>query len=611
MKLLHATRLNLFPLLVFLLLTVGCSENNTKNLRKDADTFLADYSGRYVKLYTENESAQWQANVMIVPGDSTNAKRANAAAEALADFTGSQENVTLATDFLMHADQLSDLQRRQLEKILYMAGNNPAVAGELVPRRIAAENAQNGALYGFEFTVNGKPISANEIDQILRESSNINERLRVWRSSKEVGIGLKDGLANLAELRNGTVQALGYEDFFQYMASDYGMSTDELLALTDQLNQELRPLYRELHTWARYELAKRYQQPVPEQLPAHWLPNRWGQEWSPVLTVEGLDLDAALQGKSAESIVHAGEDFYVSLGYPQLPETFWQRSSLYPLQQSVKYKKNNHASAWHINLEDDVRCLMSVEPDADWWETVHHEFGHIYYFLAYSNSDVPPLLRDGANRAFHEAVGSLLGFASKQQPFLAGRGLVAANAQVDPMQSLLKEALLNVVFIPWSAGVMTQFEHALYADNLSEDHFNEYWWRLKLEYQGIVPPEPRGEEFCDAASKTHINNHPASYYSYALSEVLLHQLHEYISTTILKQDPHATDYFGSTETGEFLWSILEQGATVDSDDLLREKTGSGLSASAMLEYYEPLYEWLVVQNKGRTDTLPELNDLVQ
>ena len=58
------------------------------------------------------------------------------------------------------------------------------------------------------------------------------------------------------------------------------MTTAEMLALLDQLIGELRPLYRELHTWARYELAERYEQPVPDLLPAHWLPNRWGQQWT-------------------------------------------------------------------------------------------------------------------------------------------------------------------------------------------------------------------------------------------------------------------------------------------------------------------------------------------
>ena len=117
---------------------------------------------------------------------------------------------------------------------------------------------------------------------------------------------------------------------------------------------------------------------------------------------------------------------------------------MYPAPEGANYKKNNHASAWHMNLENDLRCLMSVEPTADYYETIHHELGHIYYYQAYTNPDVPPLLRGGANRGYHEAIGSLLGLAAMQKPFLASKGLVDENAKVDETQKLLKERLQNI-----------------------------------------------------------------------------------------------------------------------------------------------------------------------
>jgi len=289
-----------------------------------------------------------------------------------------------------------------------------------------------------------------------------------------------------------------------------------------------------------------------------------------------------------------------------LPESFWEKSSLYPLPADASYKKNNHASAWHIDLDHDVRSLMSVEPNAEWWETVHHELGHIYYYLAYSRPEVPPLLRRGANRAFHESIGSLLGLASMQRPFLVGVGLIDSSAHVDPIQKMLAEAMNTVVFIPWSCGVMTNFEEQLYSKPLPENQYNTTWWAMKEHYQGIAPPEDRGEEFCDAASKTHINNDPAGYYDYALAYVLLMQLHQHIASDILHQDPHATNYYGNKEVGDFIWSILKQGNTGDWRQILREKTGGEFSAQPMLDYYAPLMQWLQEQNKGRTATLPEL-----
>ena len=43
---------------------------------------------------------------------------------------------------------------------------------------------------------------------------------------------------------------------------------------------------------------------------------------------------------------------------------------------------------------------MSIEPNAEWFFTAHHELGHGHYFLSYTRPEVPPLLRIGANARF-------------------------------------------------------------------------------------------------------------------------------------------------------------------------------------------------------------------
>lgn len=592
---------------VSILISLLASCSSSDRTRSDVQTFIDEYSTQYQKLYYESAKAQWASNTKIVEGDSTNAVATRKANEAFAKFTGSTENINRAREYLKQKDQLLPLQVKQLERILYLAADNPETVEELVKQRIKAETEQTEKLFGFDFKIDGKSVSTNEIDEQLKKQTDVSARLKTWQASKEVGKALKDGLENLRDLRNETVQALGYDDYFTYQVSDYGMSTDEMIALTEQMVREIHPLYRELHTYARYELAKKYGvKEVPDYLPAHWLPNRWGQDWNEMISVEGLDLDQILKEKTAEWLVQQGEKFYISLGFPALPPVFWEKSSLYPLPPDADYKKNNHASAWHMDLENDIRSLMSVIPNASWYETVHHELGHIYYYISYTNPDVPPLLREGANRGFHEAMGSLMGLAAMQKPFIEAIGLLPENAQTDDQMLLLKEALNFIVFIPWSAGVMTQFEHELYSDNLPVDKFNEKWWELKKRYQGIVPPNRRGEEYCDAASKTHINNDAAQYYDYALSYLLLFQFHDYISNNILQQAPHATNYYGNLEVGDFLAEIMTPGASIDWRKLLREKMGEDLSAKAMMRYFEPLMQYLKESNKGRTYTLESI-----
>ena len=579
--------------------------NEDENLGLEVDSFLSAYSQRYQDLYYTSAKAEWALNTHIVEGDTSRAYAAEKAGEAFADFTGSEENIKASMKYLEQKDKLSDLQHKQLEAILYTAGANPQVAKDIVLRKIEAETEQTEKLFGYDFQFRGRSVSTNFLDSILEHSTDLDTRLEAWRTSKEVGRSLKDGLAELQDLRNKSVQALDYENYFQFQVSDYDMETGQMIDLNHRLINEIWPLYRELHTWARYELARRYNEPVPQYLPAHWLPNRWGQEWASLVEVEGLNIDDALKEKGAEWIVKQGEDFYVSLGYEPLPTSFYSKSSLYPLPPDADYKKNNHASAWHMDLEDDVRSLMSIEPNSRWWNTTLHELGHIYYYQLYSADSIPLLLRGGANRAYHEAIGTLIGLASMQKPFLEQQGLVQANVKTDSIKSLLKEALDYIVVMPWASGVMTDFEYDLYNNNLPKDQYNKRWWDLKKKYQGIVPPTERGEEYCDACSKTHINNDPAQYYDYALANVLLFQFHMHIANNILNENPHNSNYYGSKQTGEFLTALMAPGATVDWRENLQETLGEQISAHAIREYFEPLMQWLKNENKGREYSLPE------
>jgi peptidyl-dipeptidase A len=585
-------------------------EKDTTAAKASVDSFLVDYNNQFQKYLIASNEGQWKLNTHIVAGDTATENAAARADEAMANFTGGKAITEKAKIFLDKKDtlQLSDIQVRQLKAIIFNAGANPEAAGDIVKQKIAAQNKQTGLLYGFKFTLNGKEITPNDIDGTLEKSSNEKERLAVWRSSKEVGKVLKDGLVNLRELRNKSVQPLGYADFFAYQASEYGMSTDELMQTTRGMIKDIWPLYRELHTWARYELAKKYNKLVPDYIPAHWLPNRWGQEWSQLVEVKGFDLDPYLKQQGAEWIVKKGEEFYKSIGFGPLPATFWERSSLYPVPAGADYKKNTHASAWHIDNDKDVRSLMSVVPNTEWWSTVLHELGHIYYYQSYSNPEVPIVLRSGANRAYHEAFGTMMGMASLQKPFLQGLGMMDKNLQTNDTLMLLKEALQYAVHIPWGSGTMTEFEYNLYSKNLPKDQYNKLWWSLVKRFQGIEPSETRGEEYCDAATKTHINDDAAQYYDYSMSNVLLFQFHQHIAQDILKQDPHATNYWGNKEVGAFLQQVMKPGASVDWREHLKKSIGQDFSAKPMLEYFQPLMAYLKKINAGRKYTLAEQPD---
>ena len=135
-------------------------------------------------------------------------------------------------------------------------------------------------------------------------------------------------------------------------------------------------------------------------------------------------------------------------------------------------------------------------------------------------------------------------------------GTCRRKCKMDDTKQLLKDALNYVVFIPWSAGTMSSFEYELYAKIYRKISGIKDGGNCK-RISGYCSATERGENYCDAATKTHINDDPAQYYDYALSFILLFQVHDYISKNILKQDPHSTNYFGNKEIGKFIGDITK------------------------------------------------------
>ncbi|HZL20248.1 MAG TPA: M2 family metallopeptidase [Polyangia bacterium] len=568
---------------------------------KEAEAFITETVGLLAPVATSANLADWEAATDVTPEHTGQRIGAD---KALAALDGAKLIIEKTKALLKNERQLDEVTARQLRKLLLGAAESPGTIPEVVGKRVEAEARQSSILDGYTFCLQptkgggcARPTTANEIDDVLRKSRDLNERLRVWNASKEIGRALKPGLVELVKLRNQVAREMGYGSYFALQVADYGMTVDEMMSLLDDALRTTQPLFDALHCFAKYDLAERFKRPPPRLIPAHWIANRWAQSWPGL--VEAANLDPLFKGATPESIVKSAENFYVSLGFPKLPPSFWERSDLYPVPPGVARKKNAHASAWDIDREKDVRSLMSVEADDQWFGTAHHELGHIYYFLSYARPEVPYLLREGANRAFHEGIGELAKLASQETPYLVKVGVMPADKQPDPTGWLLQSALDSIVFLPFSAGTMSHFERDLYETDLPPSEWQSKWWEYVATFQGVVPPGGREGDLCDACTKTHINDDPAQYYDYALATLIKFQLHDHICNKILKQDVRSCDYSGHKEVGDFLKGILSLGATRDWRAVIKEATGEPISPRAMMAFYAPLMDELAKRNAGR------------
>lgn len=64
-------------------------------------------------------------------------------------------------------------------------------------------------------------------------------------------------------------------------------------------------------------------------------------------------------------------------------------------------------------------------------------------------------------------------------------------------------ALERIAFMPFGL-LIDKWRWEVFNGTIGPDEWNKRWWELRKEYQQIVPPTERGEEFFDPGAKYHI-----------------------------------------------------------------------------------------------------------
>ena len=451
-----------------------------------------------------------------------------------------------------------------------------------------------------------KCLKLDDLSRILKKSRKYDELLEAWEGWHSIAPVMKDKYARYAELGNKGAKEIGFADMGALWRSGYDMTPEEFEADIERLWQEVKPLYDDLHCYARKKLRTKYgKDKIPEKapIPAHLLGNMWAQQWDAVYDIVephpgqgSLDVDKKLREKKYEPVkmVKLGEAFFTSLGLDPLPKTFWERSLLTrPKDREVVC----HASAWDVSWNDDLRIKMCIEPTEDDLITIHHELGHDYYFHYYYK--LPILFQAGANDGFHEGIGDTLALSVTPQ-YLKNLGLLdqVPNNEKGRLNVQMKMALDKVAFLPFGL-MIDKWRWDVLSGKTPKGKYNESWWALRTKYQGVAAPVARSEADFDPGAKYHV---PAStpYVRYFLARIYQFQFHR----ALCKASGHkgsldTCSIHGNKEAGAKLRAMLQLGQSKPWPEALAVLSGEKKAdASAMLEYFAPLRTYLKEQNKG-------------
>ena len=447
-------------------------------------------------------------------------------------------------------------------------------------------------------------LDIGKITQLLAKDRDPLRLRELWDGWHTVSPPMRKDYSRFVELSNKGAKVLGFVDTGGMWRSRYDMPASAFAKELDRLWEQLRPLYLSLHAYTRARLREKYGNAVPASgpIPAHLLGNLWQQDWSNIydlLATEGqttaFSLTDLLKAKGIDALemVRIGERAFSSLGFAPLPKTFWERSLFVkPRDREVVCQ----ASAVNMDAGEDLRIKMCIDVNAQDFSTIHHELGHLYYERAYNT--LPYILQAGANDGFHEALGDVLALSITPE-YLVTINLLdkAPDASADT-GLLLRAALNKLPFLPFSF-LVDQWRWQVFSGAIAPAEYNSAWWALKLKYQGVAPPAPRGEEYFDPGAKYHIpGNTP--YARYFLANVLQFQFHRALARLSGCTTPlHRCSIYGNAEVGKKLRAMMELGASRPWPDALQALTGEReLDATAIVEYFAPLRKWLDEQNRG-------------
>jgi peptidyl-dipeptidase A len=456
------------------------------------------------------------------------------------------------------------------------------------------------------FEINGRRLDLLALEDIMDQSRDPAMLAEAWAGWRTIAVPMAERYERMVDIANAGARELGFSDLAEMWLSDYEMSPNAILAEVNRLWGQVEPLYDELHCFVRARLNAYYGddvQPAQGLIRADLLGNMWAQQWSNIYDIvapdraaEEIDLTSILESKgyTVRDMVATGEAFFTSLGFDPLPETFWERSLMtQPRDRSVEC----HASAWDIDDADDVRIKMCAAVNAENFQTVHHELGHNFYQRAYAGQDF--LFREGAHDGFHEAIGDFVALSITPE-YLRAIGLIdeVPDSSAD-ISLLMRQALDKIAFLPFAL-LVDQWRWGVLRGDIGPSAYNDAWWQLRREYQGITPPAPRPADAFDPGAKYHI---PANtpYLRYFLAYIMQFQFHAAACKIAGWDGPlNRCSIYENREVGRRLQAMLEKGASEPWPDALEAFTGTRqMDGSAIIEYFAPLMTYLREQNASR------------
>ncbi|EDV58611.2 uncharacterized protein Dere_GG23898 [Drosophila erecta] len=350
-----------------------------------------------------------------------------------------------------------------------------------------------------------------QLKDIMAKSRDWDELQHTWvEYHRKAGRGMRDSYEQLIDV----MQEVAYVNNvtnggeYWYLAYESGNFRQDM----DIVWEQIRPLYEGLHAYVRRKLRDYY---GPDRInriapiPSHILGNMYGQSWSNVLDIlipypgrKLIDVTPRMveQGYTPQLMFQLAEEFFTSINMSAVGPEFY-RNSIF--EQPLDRRVLCEPSAWDFCNRHDFRVKICTDINQRSLISVHHEMAHIQYFLQYRH--LPKIFRNGANPAFHQAVGDAIGLSVSTPRHLQTLGLLQRSLDESSydINYLFTMAIDKVAFLPFALS-LDNWRYDVFSGNANKRTMNCHYWNLREKYSGIKPPVLRSEKDFDPGAKYHI-----------------------------------------------------------------------------------------------------------
>ncbi|VDP14489.1 unnamed protein product [Soboliphyme baturini] len=586
----------------------------TRSSKQDAEKFLRKYEEEGEKYYYQSAWSRWKFYLHI--NDANQAVMEEAQMNQT-NFDAIQANKALA---FRPFSRFEYETRRRLEKISDIG----LFFDDSQAQEFNRDVNQMSKIYSNAYVCNvvnpncyNDPTATADhwefdptLANLMFESRDYDLLEYIWKQwRQETGMKELPYYRDYVKLGNEGAKKGNYSNMGEWWRSSY--EDPDFETQLENLWAEVLPFYEELHSYIRRNLMEKI---YPNRfnttaIPAHILGNMWAQEWTalfkdtaPYPDLPSVDVTETMKQKKYTPLkmFETAQDFFNSIGLFNMTPEFWKYSML-------EKPKNRSVDCWPTaedfgNRKDFTIKMCTVVNMID-LVTVHHEMGHIEYYMSYMNQ--PLEFKEGANPGFHEAIGDTIALSVNTPNHLESIGLLQQTEEKDRKKQhlnfLYNMALSKIAFLPFGY-LIDLYRWKIFSGSVPSDQWNTEWWKLRYKYQGLVPPVPRTNRDFDAGAKYHVPN-DVPYIRYFVAAIIQFQFQKALCEAAGHKGALSDcDIYKSKAAGTKLKNMLSMGSSKPWQDAMEVIANTRkMSAQPMLEYFKEIRDWLHQRNSEAGD----------